>query len=237
LLLLLPFQYEEGETEPPPDGPNQEGGHEEEEEEYEEEPEVDEEEEEEEYSSRNSSKKQAEPSSMEERLEMKRKKSAAAEKERKAAEAKAKADARAPTKPKDSKLYQSAAAAQRRKSELRDKLDNEHSFQPKMATNKAAAETSTSSSRTNALYEHGKVKGHNRNSTYSPYAEVSNPAELTYAPKIKTKEDGKGSGATRINRMYEQGVEREKKRLQKVEAEKEIQARSSSKESYDARLG
>jgi hypothetical protein len=61
--------------------------------------------------------------------------------------------------------------------------------------------------------------------------------EATHKPKIKTKDDGNGSGDVRINRLYQAGKEREMQRLQREEAEKEIQQRASNPVSYDARLG
>ena len=87
------------------------------------------------------------------------------------------------------------------------------------------------------MYEHGKAKGQERSNSFSPYAEVSDPRELTFAPKIKTKNDRKGNGAERIDRLYRSGVEKESKRLQKDDEERESQRISSTAESYDARMG
>ena len=90
-------------------------------------------------------------------------------------------------------------------------------FQPKLMTRSDSEGGSNgarrkSSARTNALYEHGKAKGHERSSnSFSPYAEVSDPSELTFAPKIKGSKkhnDSKGSGAKRIDRLYQAGCVR-----------------------------
>ena len=116
-------------------------------------------------------------------------------------------------------------------------------FQPKLLTRKgseaegAKGSRRRSSGRTNALYEHGKAKGQERRDSFSPYAEVSNPAELTFAPKIKTKKDRNGGGAQRIDRLYQAGVEKEFKKLQKDDEEKESQRLSTNADSYDARMG
>ena len=89
-------------------------------------------------------------------------------------------------------------------------------FQPKLMTKTSGSgeggsgsrgSRRKSSGRTNALYEHGKAKGHSSHS-FSPFAEVSDPSELTFAPKIKgskKQNDSKGSGAERIDRLYQAG--------------------------------
>jgi hypothetical protein len=156
------LQWKEGETQPPPDGPNQANAPTEEEyaeEDYtQEEPQQEEEEEyaEEEAHQSNGNLVQDDGAA---RLAKKRADADKAAKDKKAAEAKAKADARAPTKSKESHLYDAAKQAERRKSQKREELENEFSFAPQLATQRRPSTTGTkSSNRTSALYEHGKNK-------------------------------------------------------------------------------
>jgi hypothetical protein len=238
--LYLIKDYEEGETEPPPDGPNQANAPEEEEyaeEEYTEEEEYVEEYVEEEAPAEEEVPSPAEPETNDEpneavieddgaaRLAAKRAAMEKAARDKKAAEAKARADARAPTKPVASKQFEAAKQAERRKSQKRDELDKEFSFAPQLATRRGSGSQSRSSNRTSALYEHGKSKGR----TSGSFSSEPEPAKPTTTKKV--------SKSDRTNRLYEAGKAREMARLQKEDAEKEIQARSSSSSSYDARMG